>query len=309
MQGKLSSNAYGPSIKPIVSSRIVPERRALFFFRFLWPWIRFVAIAAILSLTLSQVYGWVVSVGAAILYLIWFLFATYFRDFSQPSVIANWAVLMGHLVVAPSIFILLVFGIRSENSMIWLLFLIPVLTVGIELSRVWAFIVIFSAGLLAFFSFAGLPHNFLLGNILPQIIVGGGLRALIIMYVGFTCYLISRSLAYVQRLNERLLKALPNISIPSDWEKASQQAVKITAELFGEDGESIISNLLSVEGQYLYLTASSLASGQYLADINFSFPQSVGITGYVARIGEACFINNVDTDPEKRYFGNKAFPT
>lgn len=311
MANRISSYFYEPATRPVVREWIIPERQTLFEFRYRWPWIRILIVIGIILFSVLPTYGLLVTLILLGGYSLWHFVSDVIRLFDTRSQSVAIARHLCSLIVA----FLLVETFGSPDAPLWLIYLVPVLTLGAELPRHWALPLITITACLAFRTAAlGQPVSdsswliFVKGAFFQPIISGGLLRAILVVYIGLTSYIISRSLGYLYRLNERLAEALPIIANQTSWEDCARQAVLIASELIKERRGNVIANLLTTNGTELALTSSSSAGGQQLASSGFSFPVELGITGWVAQHGQDCFLNDINHDPEKRYMANRAFP-
>lgn len=307
----LSADAYGPAARPIVSPWIEPERDTLYSARHIWPYIRFLSVTVILGLAGAQAFGLMGALGLTLGYALWLAGVSRFGLLAR---LPGWESLIRHVLMLVGIGALMFLArSRPEASappLFWLLLLIPVLTVGVELSRPSAILVIGAAALLP-----SLPAvlAILQGNppagLSAVSLVGEGLKSAIIAFVGFSSYITSRSLAYQQRLNQRLVELLPKIAAHTDWEDAAQTAVCLTAALLGRPKHPVVVNLLVVNTSTseLRMFASSSPGGQRLAAQDYRFALGLGITGWVASTGRPCFLNDIAHDPQERFMAHEAF--
>jgi signal transduction histidine kinase len=300
--------AYGPAHKPLVGDWIVPDRQSLFFFRYYWSHIRVAVILFILTLALIAVLGPVYTILIDFGYITWNYFASRNQSNLHLTRVVNF---IRHLAPIMGVtFLMFIFGKKVE--LLWLLYFVPMLTVGVELDRHLAIGVI---GIDALFVLA---TSVLFANptVTPSatatiegLFIYGCMKAVMVSYVGLTSYFLSRSLAYGQQLNKRLLNLLPSIvSTPYGWEAAARDIVGKVSNSFSDWRGQMIVNLLTVYGEQLYMTASSSDSGQSLVENGFNFHQKLGITGSVAKTGRTMFINDVTIDPQHLYYSQSAFP-
>ena len=305
MGGKFS--AYGPAFKPLVGSWISPDRWSLSMFRYSWPFIRAGVILLILAGAIFPVAGWVYTLIGMTAYIAWYWIASRIQVNPRHT---QWVNFMRHL--APILFaftLIIIFGKQVET--IWLLFFIPMLTVGLEVSRLQAVLVIavdFLAVMTGSIIIANAPLSITSEWILTTF-QSSLLKAVIVSYVGITSYFLSRSLAFIHQVNKRLLDLLPRIAPePYGWQEAVREVVLKVAESFSDPHNQMVVNILTLYGDQICLTASSLDSGQLLVKDKFSFSQQLGITGFTAKTGCTIFINDVKNDPNHLYYPHPAFP-
>ncbi len=300
--------AYKPAHKPLVGDWIVPERWSLYVFRYFWSHIRVAVILIILTLALYEILGplWTLVIDA--FYLFWNHVASRNQFQARRTRLVNF---IRHIVPIVGVFVLMAW-LNGQAELLWLLFFVPMLTVGVELDRYTAI------GVIAIDALAVFVTSFFVFHLSTQPwsvspggdgAVYGFIKAIIVSYIGLTSYFLSRSFAFVNQLNQRLLNLLPSIvSEPYGWEDAAQEAVLQVAKSFSDWRDRMTVNLLTLYGERLYFTASSSPQGQTLVKQDFSFPFELGITGSVAKTGQAMIISDVGNDPDRLYFSHAAFP-
>jgi signal transduction histidine kinase len=305
---------YRSSIPPVVQPWIDPGRHALLSFRHRWPPIRMAVVCVILVLAAwPLVNSWRRVVALCLIigvYLVWQL-AFHFIEQHPRFADNRWqhmASIIWYLGGVVALFVL-TSAVPSLAAHGWVLYLAPVLTIGVCLERWSAFGLILLTTGLAFISAIQAGANSLTQSSLEAYVREGLIRAAIIGYVGFTTYLLARCLAYQHRSSRRAIHQLLNITAMTSWTVTANKIAEIISDQFSDVGNPVIANILLYDraSDQLSVAGSSDQHGKHLAETHFCFPASKGITGWAARYGQPCFINDLHCDPEGRYLAERAF--
>ncbi|RIK30118.1 MAG: hypothetical protein DCC55_37435 [Chloroflexi bacterium] len=304
---------YRPGVGPVVQSWIKPQRRNLLVFRRYWPWLRLVTISTLIVLaTLPMQIGpgsWLVALAAVVIYILAMIgFELTDHYVSSPI----WQQHLGGVRKLAGLLALI--GIHwflpAASTELWLLYLIPMMTLGVDLDRTWATGLIFLTMILMFFSAwpftdqATLPANWLL------YLRTGVFRAIMSGFIGLTSYLLSRCLAYQSNTTREVLSRLFNVRNTDRWLNNPNAVAGSIADLLSEPASGANVHVLLYDSTLnkMKLLGSSSPAGEELAHDGFRFDASRGITGWAARTGEPCFINDTTRDPEQRFFRSSTFP-
>jgi len=112
----------------------------------------------------------------------------------------------------------------------------------------------------------------------------------------------------IAQFNEKFLQIISEISSFSNWNLAAYRTANEMAINFAQRGRQVTVNILSLRANELYFDASSAPAGQDLAAAGYHFPGERGVTGWVVSNDKPCYINDVNHDPQSRYFAHHAFP-
>lgn len=307
-------NPYRSSIQPVIQPWIVPGRRALIQFRRLWPPLRLFTVCGMLTVVAFfpfQERDVLLTAGVFIgLYLTLQLVFRLIEDrpgFGSPQ----WQYTINvirHLggISGLSLFIWLV---PASSSYAWLLFLVPLLTIGVSLERNWAFsMVALTVACLFLSGFVPIRDVTFAGDVAP-LVKDGILRAAIGGYIGFTNYMLVRCLAYQHQASKVAIERLSGITPTTGWRESAHTIAKTVAILFGQESHAIIANVLAYEqgSNCMRIIGSSEPDGMDLASEGFRFSGNEGISGWAASKRRACFLNDTRHDFENRFLHQKAF--
>jgi len=204
---------------------------------------------------------------------------------------------------------LFIWFIPDLSTQAWLLYLIPLLTIGVSLERNWAFALVAFTVICLFLSAFAPMRGWTFPNNVTLLFRDGLLRAMIGSYLGFTSYMLVRCLAYQHQANrfaiERLLKITPTTS----WKASAHTIARTVALMFGQESHPIITNVLAYEQETnrVRVIGSSEPNGKSLADKGFNFPGNEGISGWAAIQQKACFLSDIHRDHEGRFLHQQAF--
>ncbi|MBI3960734.1 MAG: GAF domain-containing protein [Chloroflexi bacterium] len=305
---------YRSSIQPVIQPWIVPGRRALIHFRRLWPPLRLLTVCGMLVIVSWPILaGYQVFTTALVFVGLYLIFQLIFRVIEYRPYFSSqrWQYLINifrHLggVLGLSIF---VWFVPDLSTQAWLLYLIPLLTIGVSLERNWAFALV-ALTLVCLFLSAFVPMQ---GNGFPgdvtSLIRDGLLRAAIGSYIGFTSYMLVRCLAYQHQASRVAIKRLLEITPTTSWKASAHTVAKTVALLFGQESHPIIANVLTYEQEAnrMRVIGSSEPNGKNLADEGFSFSGDEGISGWAASRQKACFLNDTRRDYEGRFLHQRTF--
>lgn len=306
---RLFFSPYRSSVSPVIQPWIVPGRRALIHFRRLWPPLRLFTVCAMLlvaawpAMNAHRIF-WLVVAFVSIYLLFQFCFAVieFHPSFSGPRH-QYWINIVRHLGGVTGLTILIWF-VPELSYQAWLLYLIPLLTIGVSLERNWAFALVALTMLCLFLSaYAPMQTPEFAGN--PAFPIRDGLlRAAIGSYIGATSYMLVRCLAYQHQASRTAVDRLLDITPTTSWKSSANTVAKTIALTFGQEPHPIIANILAYEavGQRMRVIGSSEQNGEQLADEGFSFPVHSGISGWAASSQEPCFLNDVRRDHEGRFY-------
>lgn len=303
--GKLR-DPYQPGAGPVVQPWIQPRRRTLLTFRHYWPWVSLATTMVLIVLATLPIqqgwYGFYAALMAAGCYTV----AAMSFDLADRQIKAP--VWQQRLRVIQKIsFITALTAVHwllpAASTELWLLYLIPMLTVGVDLDRAWALGLVVFTMVLLFFSAWSLTDS-------TAYLRTGAIRALMGGYVGATSYLLARSLAYQTNTLREGLSRLLDATITDRWLNAANAVARIIADLLSETSCTVTVNVLAHErtSDHIRLVGSSTPAGQALAETGFTFAVKQGITGWAAQRQRPCFINDTANDPEQRFLPNAAFP-
>lgn len=319
-------NPYASSVPPIVQPWINPDRNSLMNLRFRWHLIRQFAVSTILFFALFSPRHVETSIPAMLgilwLYAIWqFSFGYLFRNRRMAS--PEWQRRLSIIqFVASSIgATVIIWGLYPVvASDTWLLYLIPLMTIGRSLERRWAFIfILVDVGLLSISAFAPFVHQ------VPSYLSNGAfdlpmefsvavrdffIRGLTGAYIGFSSYLLVRSLAYQNRIIRYTTERMNEVTKTRSWSTASNAIAEIMAEALSDSKRDVMANVIIYDRDtdLMKIVGSSSIQGQRLAESGYQYPASQGITGWAGRHGSPCYMNDTERDPEARFLPNDAFP-
>lgn len=264
---------YRPGSGPVVQPWIVPDRRTLITFRKLWPAISLGVICSVLIIAALPIQEGDSRFLAAIAIAGTYAFvASLFYLWEQHSINAplNWQqnqrgvrkiAMLGGLTVA-------LWCMPSLSREAWLLYLIPMLTVGVDLDRRWAFTLV-SLTMVLIVASAFLPG---IRNLAPGQLLNDGrdglMRGLVGGYVGLTSYLLARCLAYQDRAGKDAVRRLLQVPTTQRWLSTVDVVAALIADLFSEESSPFTANVLvfDVQKGKMRLAGSSVPEGQRLAD-------------------------------------------
>lgn len=198
----------------------------------------------------------------------------------------------------------------AASTELWLLYLIPMITIGVDLDRLWARLLILFTMFLMFLSAWPMPAPNVLFIDWQVYARNGAIRAVIGGYIGLTNYLLARALAYQTNTIREGLTNLFSATVADRWLNAADTVAGVIANLLSDAKRHVTMNVLVYEAanQTIRLIGSSTSAGQQSARSGFSFDVSRGITGWAAQQGVPCFINDTSNDPEQRFLAATAFP-
>ncbi len=199
----------------------------------------------------------------------------------------------------------------------WLLYLIPLLTVGCTLDRKWAFtFILLGVGLLALSAFAPYVHTQLKGPTTALLTTDQDLQAalrnfllrgLVGAYVSFSSYLVIRSLAFQNRIITAATERMNEVTTSDSWHKAANSIAELIARTLSDEQCPVTANVIAYDKlqDKLTIVGSSSAEGQ--AQKGYQYTADQGVTGWAARCGLPCFMNDTAFDPERRFLEHEAF--
>lgn len=332
---------YRSGVGPIVKPHIRPSRRALLVYRAWHPVLRAAVVMAVALLaalapgmrgaalrpTLLLVAGY----GAWLLLL--------HRLAQQPWVEAGaarrrWLAGLRKAGALAGLTILL-WSNPGLSREAWLLYLLPMLTIGVDLERGWAETLVGLTMMLALLS--PFAHAGLRGSLVawgdPLWLLGlrdGLLRALVVGFIGFSTYLLHHAFAYqyqrMEAANEGLAQIWahpePRVASPrpvkpritqAGMDKpptAEQRIAKLLSRLFSSDAALATAYVLvrDPKTRMVRMVGSSNPEGDQMVRAGFHFPAVRGITGWTAEHRQPCFLNDTRDDPERRFLVSDASP-
>jgi DNA-binding NarL/FixJ family response regulator/putative methionine-R-sulfoxide reductase with GAF domain len=304
---------YRPGNGPLVQPWIQPLRRNLLTFRRYWTLVSLLTFSLLIGLATFPIQNRWRDLGITLLAVVGYGTAALLFNladrYTQGSAwqqrlraLRKFAVVLGLTAMH--------WFLPAASTELWLLYLIPMLTVGVDLDRFWATGLIGFTMALMFLSAWPLPEPTTLVDNWWLYSRNGAIRALIGGYVGATSYLLARSLAYQTNTIRTGLANLLDTAITEPWLNAADKVAGVLATLLRETKRHVTVNVLVYETVHktMRLIGSSTAAGQQLATSNFVFDAAQGITGWAAQRGDPCFINDTDHDPEGRFLPTAAFP-
>ncbi len=304
---------YRPGSGPLVQPWIQPQRRSLLLFRRHWPFVSLFVITLLLVLaTWSLQTRWrdlVVPLCAIVAYAI----VAFCYDLADRwSESTNWQQrlrVMRKISVVLSL-TALHWYLPAASTELWLLYLIPMITVGVDLDRSWATVLVSLTCLLMFLSALPMPDIQTFAAARGTYLLNGAIRAVMGGYVGMTCYLLAHALAYQTNTMRDVLGSLLDATVADRWLNMADTVAEVIAEFLSEAKRKVTMNVLVYESaeEQMRLVGSSTAAGQGLAGEGFAFHVAKGITGWAAQQNKPCFINDTDHDPEGRFLAAAAFP-
>jgi len=304
---------YRPGAGPVVQHWIQPARYTLLTFRRFWPWVSLVTTSVLIILATLPMqhgsYGFLIALLAAGCYM---AAALIFELVDQHASSPIW---QQHLRGVRKLGVLLVLTVvhallPAASTELWLLYLIPMLTLGVELDWRWAISLILLTMLLMFFSAWPSTDSLAMQSNGALYLRNGIIRALMGGYAGATSYLLTRCMAYQSNTVREVLDRLFVATTTDRWLNAANAVAEIISDLLSGPTSVVTANVLVYEAarNRMKLIGSSTQAGQKLAHDGFEFEASQGITGWAAQHQAPCFINNTATDPEQRFLPNAAFP-
>lgn len=304
---------YRPGTGPLVRPWIRPERRTLLAFRRYWPWFSLGVTCLLIVLATiplqHDVSDFLVALSAAGLYVLMVIVLEFAdRRATTPAWqqhlggIRKLGVLVGLTLVH--------WFLPAASTELWLLYLIPMLTLGVDLDRSWSIGLILATMILMLLSAWPFANSTALQADWPVFLRNGAIRAVIGGYAGATSYLLARSLAYQNNTHREALQRLFDSTVGDRWLNGANAVARIVADLFSSPGSTVMANVLVHDESHntMRLAGSSNHDGRELARGGFTFPAEQGITSWAARHQQACFINDTRFDPEQRFLPNQAFP-
>lgn len=304
---------YRPGAGPVVQDWIRPDRHALLAFRRFWPWLRLVTTSILIVLAILPMRFGLDSLAAALLAIACYLLAMAGFELANRRIDSStWQQHLGGVRKLAGLLALMAVHwlLPAASTDLWLLYLIPMMTLGVDLDRVWATGLIILTMILMFLS----AWPFAEGIATPADWIfyarSGLFRAIVSGYVGLTSYLLSRCLAYQSNTTREMLSRLFDVTSTDRWLNTPNAIATIIADLFGGPTCTIAAHVLIYEPtrDKMRLMGSSTEVGQELVRENFRFDAERGITGWAARRQAPCFINDTANDPEHRFLRDRAFP-
>ncbi|MEZ4705652.1 MAG: GAF domain-containing protein [Caldilineaceae bacterium] len=304
---------YRPGTGAMIQPWIQPVRRTLLIFRQQWPWVSLATTSLLIVLTTLPIQKRVFDFGTALLAICVYGAAVILFDQAENRM--KWPTWQQHVRGVRKLGVLVALTLAhwflpAASTELWLLYLIPMLTLGVELDWAWAVWLIAIAMLLMFLSAWPLTEPNVFQNNWFAYIQKGLVRALIGGYAGATSYLLARCLAYQSNTVTKALNQLLDATVADRWLNTADAVAKIIADLHSESTSVVTANVLLYEParNTMRLVGSSTQAGQKLARSGFEFDAEQGITGWAARNKKPCFINDTQKDPENRFLRNAAFP-
>ncbi|MEZ4864394.1 MAG: GAF domain-containing protein [Caldilineaceae bacterium] len=310
----LLTDPYRPGNGPIVQPWIQPLRRNLLTFRRYWTVVSLLTFSLLIGLATLPIQNRWRDLGITAAAMIGYGIAASLFDLADRytqgspwqqrlSALRKFGVVLGLTAVH--------WLLPAASTELWLLYLIPMITVGVDLDRAWAVLLIVFTMILMFFS--AWPLLDLNAFVVDWLVHtrNGAIRALIGGYIGTTSYLLARSLAYQTNTLKNGLGNLLNATIADRWLNAADTVAGVIANLLSDAKRHVTMNVLVYEtaNQIMRLIGSSTPAGQQSARAGFTFDVTSGITGWAAQQGKPCFINDTHNDPEHRFLPATAFPS
>ena len=309
----LRSDPYRPGNGPIVPPWIQPLRSNLLTFRRYWSWVSLLTISLLIGLaTLPIQNGWrdlgitlIAMTGYGVAALLFDL-ADRYTQHSPWQQRLRFLRKLGTVLGLTAVH----WFLPAASTELWLLYLIPMITIGVDLDRLWAIALISFTMLLMFLSAWPISEPNALRVDWLVCARNGAIRALIGGYISLTSYLLARSLAYQTNTIREGLSNLLNATIADRWLNAANTVASVIANLLNDAKRQMTMNVLVYEPaqETMRLIGSSTPEGQQLAQSGFRFDAAQGITGWAAQRGNPCFINDTNHDPEERFLPTAAFP-
>ena len=308
-------NPYRPGPGPVVQPWIAPDRHSFITFRRHWPYaslamICAVSIVATLPLQ-NDIAGFLAAIGIAVLYAAVSALLLLWEQHNATATLPLRQNVRGLRKVAMIAGLTAVlWRLPEASSELWLLYLIPMVTVGVDLDRRWAFTLIGVTMALMFLS--AFPHPAGTTTTLSPIMDArdGLIRAFVGGWVGMTSYFLARCLAYQYKASRDAVDRLVQVPAPERWLDTMEVVAALVADLFSAPGSTVTANVLTFDPlkDKMRLAGSSRPDGQALVNSEFAFSSAQGVTGWAAAHNQPCFLNNTSYDPEHRFLPNPAFP-
>lgn len=129
-------------------------------------------------------------------------------------------------------------------------------------------------------------------------------------YIGFSSYLLVRSLAYQNRISRYTTERMNEVTKKRSWSTATNTIAEIMAEVLSNPRQDVVANVIAFDrkNDSLAVIGSSTKQGQTLANKDYRYSATRGITGWAARNQCPCYMNDTERDPERRFLTNAAFP-
>ncbi len=316
-------NPYHSSIPPIVESWINPDRTSLMNYRHLWQRIRQSVVAAMIVIALYSPAHAALSLSlmltVLLFYLLWqigFEFVMQSRRSEAPARQRRLSIVqfVGS-AVGVTFLVWCLPPVAAVDA--WLLYLIPLLTLGRSLERRLAFaFILLDVGLLSLSAFAPYVHAQLAGQAAgiaaPDLDLNTAvrnflLRGLVGAYVGFSSYLVIRSLAYHNRIIATATERMNEVTTSESWHTAANSIAELIAQTLSDDKRVVTANVIAHHRQDNTLTIVGSSSTEGQAQKGFQYTADKGVTGWAARNGQPCYMNDTAHDPEDRFFKYEAF--
>jgi signal transduction histidine kinase len=304
---------YRPGAGPVVQPWIQPERHSLLAFRRYWPWVSLVTTGLLLVLATLPLQNGLSGFFAAVLAASCYVLAVMvFEVADRRTESSSW---QQHLRAIRKLGVLVALTLAhwflpAASTELWLLYLIPMMTLGVELDRRWALLLVSMTMALMFVSAWPFTDSVMIAAQWPVYLRNGAIRAFMGGYAGATSYLIARCLAYQSNTTRNVLSQLFDLTTTDRWLNAPNAIATIIADLLSGPRSTVAAHVLLYEPERdkMKLIGSSTAAGQELAQDGFRFGVQRGITGWAARHRIPCFINDTANDPEQRFLRDKASP-
>jgi len=297
----------------LVQPWIQPQRRSLLLFRQHWPFVSLFVISALLVLATWPLQIRWRDLGVTVLAIVAYATVAFCYDLadrwseSKPwqqrlRVLRKVSMLLGLTALH--------WYLPAASTELWVLYLIPMITVGVDLDRAWATVLILLTCLLMFLSALPIPDLRAFSTDWVTYLLNGAIRAVMGGYVGMTCYLLAHALAYQTNTMRNVLGSLLDATVADRWLNMADTVAEVIAAFLSEAKRKVTMNVLIYESEQnqMRLVGSSTSAGQGLAGKGFAFHAAKGITGWAAHQDKPCFINNTDHDPETRFLRTEAFP-
>lgn len=312
---------YRSGVGPIVKPHIRPSRRALLVYRAWHPVLRVAVVMAVALLAALAPGMQGAALGPTLLLILaytgWLLLLHGVER--QPWLKERPAGQMGLSALrkagALAGLTLLLWWNPGLSREAWLLYLLPMLTIGVDLNREWAATLVGLAMALALFSpFAHAAYrgsHLAWGDPLWLLALRDGLiRALVVGFSGISTYLLHHAIAYQYQRMEVINQELETVTSNPDWRSAANGLAQLLDRLFSSNAAKVTAYVLShqPETQTMRIEGSSNPKGVQLAQEQFQFPAARGITGWTAAHRQPCFLNDTHDDPEQRFLVSAASP-
>jgi len=304
---------YRPGAGPVVQPWIRPARRTLLLFRHYWPWMHLLTTCTLIVLVTLPMQKGPPSFLVTLVALACYVIAGLVFDWADRQ--ASSSAWQQHLRGVRKLGALMAvttvhWFLPAASTDLWLLYVIPMLTMGVDLERYWAFwLIVLTMLLLFLLAWPFTAHGVSVAH-WSLSVQNGAIRALVGGYAGVMSYLLTHCLAYRSNTMREGLSRLLDMAAADRWLNAANTVATSISDLLSATDSVVHTNVLIYEPtqRQMTLIGSSTAEGQALAKTGFAFPAEQGITGWAAQQQKPCFINDTAYDPDQRFLANAAFP-